>query len=225
MLIVVGRTLLFYVLLLASMRLLGKRQLGDLELSELVVTVLIADIAVSPIVDPELQAMSALVPLAVLFGCEWLLSYVAMKNQRLRAFLFGKPSILIRRGKIDQREMRRNRFTLDELLQELRMQGVLDLSSVEYAILETNGQLCAILRAEDSPATPKQLGIAVRDDGWPTVVISDGVILHDNLRRCGRDEVWLRRTLNEQGYGAPESIFLMTVNDAGAVYISEKEDL
>lgn len=225
MLVGIGRTVLFYVLLLVSMRLLGKRQLGDLELSELVVTVLIADIAVSPIVDPELPVPAALAPLAVLFGCEWLLSYVAMKNQRLRTLLFGKPSILIRRGKIDQQEMRRNRFTLDELLQELRMQGVLDLQSVEYAILETNGQLCAILRAEDSPATPKQLGIAAESDGWPTVVISDGMVLHENLRRCGKDEVWLRRTLNGQGYGAPESIFLMTVNDAGAVYISEKEGL
>ena len=225
LLIGIGRTVLFYVLLLISMRLLGKRQLGDLELSELVVTVLIADIAVSPIVNPEVGVPTALSQLAVLFGCEWLLSWLSMKNQRLRSLLFGKPSILIRRGKIDQQEMRRNRFTLDELLQELRMQGVLDLAEVEYAILETNGQVCAILRAEDSPVTPKQLGIAAEDDGWPTVVISDGVILHENLRRCGRDEAWLRKTLRAQGQAAPESVFLMTVNDAGAVYVSEKEDL
>ena len=223
LLIFMGRTLLFYALLLIAMRLLGKRQLGDLELSELVVTVLIADIAVSPIVNYDVPVRNALSQLAVLFGCEWLLSWLSMKSQRLRTLLFGQPSVLMEHGRICQREMRKNRFTVDELLQELRIQGVLDLQTVDYAILETSGELNVILKAEEQPVTPKQLGITPEDSGWPTVLISDGVIQRQNLRRCGRDEIWLRKTLSRQNGAAPEDIFLLTLDRAGTLYISEKE--
>lgn len=218
-----GRTLLFYVLLLVSMRLLGKRQLGDLELSELVVTVLIADIAVSPIVNDDVPVIHALSQLAVLFGCEWLLSWVSMKHQKLRTLLFGQPSVLMEHGRICQREMRKNRFTVDELLQELRLQGVLDLASVDYAILETSGELNVILKPDQQPVTPAQLGIEAENIGWPTVLISDGVIQTDNLRHSGRDEVWLRKTLKQQGCAAPEDIFLLMLDQTGALYVSEKE--
>lgn len=223
MLVLMGRTLLFYVLLLVSMRLLGKRQLGDLELSELVVTVLIADIAVSPIVNYDVPVRHALSQLAVLFGCEWLLSYLSMKSLRLRTLLFGRPSVLMEHGRICQKEMRKNRFTVDELLQELRLQGVLDLKTVDYAILETSGELNVILRADQQPVTPAQLGIPADDGGWYTVLVSDGRVLEKNLTARGRNDPWLQKALKSLGCSDKKDCFLLLMNDAGELYYSPKE--
>lgn len=223
MLVLMGRTLLFYVLLLVSMRLLGKRQLGDLELSELVVTVLIADIAVSPIVNNEVPVHHALSQLAVLFGCEWLLSWLSMKSLRLRRLLFGRPSVLMEHGRICQKEMRKNRFTVDELLQELRLQGVLDLQTVDYAILETSGELNVILQPDQQPVTPAQLGIPVENSGWYTVLVSDGRVLEKQLTACGRNDQWLQKTLSAYGCSDAGDCFLLLMNDAGETYFSPKE--
>ena len=158
---VLGRTLLVYALLLLAMRLLGKRQLGELELSELVVTVLVADIAVRPIVEEHAPFFRSLAPLLVLFGSEYLISVMSLRSAKLRTLLFGKPSVLIEHGIINQREMRHNRFTLDELMQELRNQGVQDIRAVDYAVLETSGVLNLLLRVSEQPVTPSQLGLTL----------------------------------------------------------------
>ena len=201
--IILWRTLIIYALLLLAMRMLGKRQLGELELSELVVTVLVADIAVRPIQEPNLPLWISLVPLTVLFLCDYAISLLCLKSLKLRMLLFGRPSILIRNGRVDQREMRRNRFTLDELMQELRNQGVQDLGSVNRAILETNGTLNILLTASEQPVTPSMLGLNIQDPGCYTILINDGRTLSENLRKIGRDERWLRDTLHE--YGANSS--------------------
>ena len=119
--------------------------------------------------------------------------------------------------------MRRNRFTVDELLQELRMQGVLDPATVDYAILETNGQICTVLRPEENPVTPKHFNLEVDHPGWPTVLVSDGEIIPQNLTHCGRDERWLRKTLQQQGHPPPEQLFLLLMDEEGGLYVSEKE--
>jgi uncharacterized membrane protein YcaP (DUF421 family) len=134
-----------------SMRLMGKRQLGELELPELVVAVLIADLASHPLQDIGIPLINGLLPIIILFCCETLLSGVAMKHVKLRNLLFGKPCFLIEKGKINQAEMRKNRFTLDELTEELRSGGITDISLVEYAVLETNGQLNSLLFRPNGP--------------------------------------------------------------------------
>ena len=222
--VVLLRTLIVYALLLLAMRLLGKRQLGELELSELVVTVLVADIAVRPILEPEAPLIGSLAPLAVLFGCDYLISVLSLKSVRLRTILFGTPSMLIRHGKVDQRELRRNRFTLDELMQELRKQGVQDLTSVESAVLETSGALNLLLRAEEQPLTPKQLGLEVAEPGYYTILVNDGRTLSENLRRMGRDERWLDRELRARGAKSAREVYLFLLNDAGEICFEMKED-
>ncbi len=134
MAIVIARTLTVYFALLLTMRLMGKRQLGEMELSEFVVAALIADLAAHPLQDMGIPLLNGLVPIAVLFCCEVLIAGLSMRFIRLRSFFFGKPSLLIVKGTINQTEMRRNRFTPDELLQELRSQGVTDIASIEYAL-------------------------------------------------------------------------------------------
>ena len=217
------RTVLIYALLLLAMRLLGKRQLGELELSELVVTVLVADIAVRPIVEENAPFFSSLAPLAVLFGSEYLISLMSLRSAKLRTLLFGKPSILISHGKIDQGEMKRNRFTIDELMQELRNQGVQNIQSVDYAVLETSGSLNLLLKVSEQPVTPSQLGLTLAEPGYATILINDGRTLSGNLRRVGKDERWLQKVLKEQGIRRAQDVYYLQINDAGDVTLQEKD--
>ena len=223
MLMTLLRTALVYALLLLAMRLLGKRQLGELELSELVVTVLVADIAVRPIVEENAPFFSSLAPLAVLFGSEYLISLMSLRSAKLRTLLFGKPSILISHGKIDQGEMKRNRFTIDELMQELRNQGVQDIQSVDYAVLETSGSLNLLLKVSEQPVTPSQLGLTLEEPGYATILINDGRTLSGNLRRVGKDERWLQKVLKEQGIRRAQDVYYLQINDAGDVTLQEKD--
>lgn len=225
MIILFFRTLIVYFTLLGAMRLLGKRQLGEMELSEFVVAALIADMAAHPLQDIGIPLINGLIPILTLFCCEVLISGAALKSVRLRELLFGKPSVLITRGVIDQREMRKNRFTLDELTQELRAQGVTDLSKIEYAILETDGQLNVILFPAETPVTASMLRLPVRDSGYPVVVISDGRILEENLQRSGRDLPWLEKELRERGAESAREVFLLSVNAAGQIYYCAKEPI
>lgn len=223
MAIVLIRTLIIYLALLVTMRLLGKRQLGEMELSEFVVAALIADLAAHPLQDIGIPMINGLVPIVTLFCCELLIAGLSMKHIRLRELLFGKPSMLVERGRINQRELRSNRFTLDELLQELRAKGSLDLSKVEYAILETDGRLTVIPYPAEQPATAAMLHIPTPDGGYPLAVISDGRVLSENLRLCSKDEAWLQNALSERGIRSPREVFLMTVNAADQIYLAGKE--
>ena len=166
MAIILIRTLIIFLALIVAMRLMGKRQLGELELSELVVAVLIADIASIPLQNPSLPLSYGLIPLLVLFCCELIFSGLTYKSIHLRKLLYGRPNFIIERGRIAQQAMHRNRFTLDELTQELRNQGILDIASVEYAVLETNGRLNIILTPEQQPVTAAQMGVDLTALTW-----------------------------------------------------------
>ena len=197
------RTIIIYTALLVSMRLMGKRQLGEMELSEFVVASLIADLASHPLQDVGIPMINGLVPIVTLFCCELLIAGLTLKSVRLRALLFGKPSMLIVRGQISQQEMRANRFTADELMQELRNQGIFDISQVEYAILETDGQLNVI--------------------PFPAIVVNDGRVLDAVLQSTGHDRDWLNRELHRLGFDDAKGVYLMTVNRGGQVYVAGKE--
>ena len=217
------RTIMIYTALLVSMRLMGKRQLGEMELSEFVVASLIADLASHPLQDVGIPMINGLVPIVTLFCCELLIAGLTLKSVRLRALLFGKPSMLIVRGQICQKEMRANRFTADELMQELRNQGIFDISQVEYAVLETDGQLNVIPYPAELPPTARQLGVAVEDGGFPAIVVNDGRVLDQVLQSTGHDREWLYQELRRLGYDDAGAIYLMTVNRGGQVYVAGKE--
>lgn len=223
MAIVLVRTLVIYFALLITMRLLGKRQLGEMELSEFVLAALIADLAAHPLQDIGIPLINGLVPILTLFCCEVLISGATLKSVRLRSLFFGRPSVLILRGKVIQRELRKNRFSLDELMQELRNQGVLDISKIEYGILETDGRLNVILYASESPVTPAMLNIETSRDAYPAIIINDGHVMETNLRHLGRDMNWLTKQLNERGVHSPSDVFLMTLNKIGQIYYAAKE--
>ena len=222
MAIILIRTLIIFLALIVAMRLMGKRQLGELELSELVVAVLIADIASIPLQNPSLPL--SYIPLLVLFCCELIFSGLTYKSIHLRKLLYGRPNFIIERGRIAQQAMHRNRFTLDELIEELRSQGVTDLTSVKYAVLETDGQLSVLLYPDEQPATPKQLGKPVKDDTFlPHIFINDGRVMGENLSLAGLDAAWLDKTVRAQGYHAPSEIFLLSLDGAGKILCIGKD--
>ena len=223
MAIVLVRTLIIYFSLLLAMRLLGKRQLGEMELSEFVVAALIADLAAHPLQDMGIPLINGLVPILVLFCCEVIIAGLSLKSIRLRALIFGKPSLLIVHGRILQREMFKNRFTADELMQELRAQGITDLSRIEYGVLETNGKLNVIPYPSERPATAAQLKLDAGRGGYPSIVISDGRVLEENLRHLGFDRNWLQKQLQEKGARSPAQVFLMTATETGQIYYAAKE--
>lgn len=224
MAIVFFRTLIVYFSLLAAMRLMGKRQLGEMELSEFIVAALIADLASHPLQDIGIPMLNGLIPIFTLFCLEVVISGVSLRHVRLRGILYGRPSVIISHGKIRQSEMRKNRFTLDELTQELRNQSILDIATIEYAILETNGQLNIVLQPADRPATAGQLGIAAPDTGYPTIVINDGRVLSENLARAGYNDAWLQKQLNAAKIASPQKVYLMTVDGTGGIYVAPMEE-
>ncbi len=223
MAIITVRTLIVFLCIYAAMRLMGKRQLGELEPSELVVAVLITDMAAHPLQDIGIPLLNGLLPIAILLSCELLISWLGLKSSRFRALCFGRPSILMRDGRIRMEELRRNRFSLDELCEELRGKGVTDLSTVRCAVLETDGTLNVLLRAESQPATPAQLGQTVPDGGLPVTLVADGKVSRENLRLLKKDDAWLLRVLQDHGYRSPAQICYMNVDESGRYFIQEKE--
>ena len=222
MIIIFVRTLIVYAALLVCLRLLGKRQLGEMELSEFIVASLIADVASNPLQDIGMPLLNGLIPVVTLFCCELAISTLTMRSIRLRAFLFGKPSLLIDHGRILQKEMGKNRFTLDELLQELRALGVRDIATIEYAFLETNGKLSVLQYESETPPSAAALNVSVENCGFPRILISDGRLISENLRKSGFEEKWLMKQIQPYG-GKIADIFLLTVDDAARVYCVRKE--
>lgn len=221
--IIFFRTLIIYVALLFAMRLMGKRQLGELELSELVITVLISDIAAHPLQDIGIPLMNGVLPIAILFCCELIIAGVIVKSNKAKEFLCGKPSLLIVDGVIDQKEMKKNRVSLDELAEVLRGQSVLDISLIKYAILETDGRVNVFLFPAERPATARQVGAQTADNGYPMLLINNGKIVQKNLELCGKDTTWLERELRKHHVKSVKEVYLMSMNTAEQIYFVRME--
>lgn len=218
-----ARTVILYLLLIAGIRLMGKRQVGELEPTELVLAMLLSDLAAVPMQDFGLPLLYGVVPIITLLCLTMLLSVATMRSVRLRAILCGKPSIVVQDGQLRQREMKKVRMTVDELLEELRLQGVTDLASVKYAILETSGQVSVLLDQNCQPATPQQLGLQVQAARLPVVLISDGRVLEQNLTFLGFDRTWLARELRRRGAASPKDVFLLTADRDGTIHYAPRE--
>ena len=218
-----ARTVILYTIIIAGIRLMGKRQVGELEPSELVLSLIIADLASVPMQDYGIPLLAGVVPILTLLSLTMVISVLTMKSPALRTVLCGRPSVIISNGKLDQREMARNRLTADELLEELRCQGYCDLSAVHFAILETNGRLSVLPYAAQKPPAAQSLGLSPEEPGLALPVISDGRLLEDNLKLRGYDRNWLEKRLAEHGLHRQSEVFLMTVDLLGTVVVIKKE--
>ena len=217
------RTIILYAFIIIGIRLMGKRQVGELEPSELVLALLIADLAAVPMQDFGIPLLTGLIPILTLLCLTMALSVLTMRSVRFRAVLCGRPSVIVENGKLRQSEMKKNRFTLDELMEELRMQGITDLSTVKYAILETNGQLSVLPYTAQQPVTAQQMGLTPQEPGLPMVIINDGRLITRSLYSRGLNEEWLEKQLRQHHVKGTQDVFLLTVDEENRVYLSKKE--
>ena len=201
---------------------MGKRQIGQMEPSEFVVSMMVANLATIPMEDDGIALFAGFVPIATILGAELVLSHLNLKNTRLRRLLCGKPVILIENGTIMQQNLRKARISLDELTGHLREKDVLDIQSVQYAILETNGNLSVFPYPKEKPASARDAGIKVRQQFLPVTIVSDGELMEHNLKLAKKDRVWLRKIL-EENHADLESTWLLTVDGANHVTFLRKE--
>lgn len=214
MITVFARTLLIYIILVASMRLMGKRQVGELQLSELIITIMLSDLASTPIYETDIPFSYAVIPILLLLSVEVILSFIILHCPRLKNFLGGKPSFIIRKGVLDQKELSRQRMCLSELIGSLRQQGISDIGNVEYAILEENGKLSVFEKADQKPPSACDLGISPAETGIAHALIIDRKIIDRNLKSAGWTRNKLEDRLKEMGK-RPEDILLFSVDDFG----------
>lgn len=208
------RTAILYLVLIAVVRLMGKRQVGQMEPSELVVAMLVADLASIPMQDEGLPLFSGVVPILTVLGLELVLSALSACSIRLRRLLCGKPLILIENGHLLQENLRKTRITVDELTGHLRLKDVLDLSTVQYAILETSGDLSVFLFPEHRPASAGEAKVNTQPQGLPVSIIEEGKLLKQNLSHAQKDLAWVQNVLNNQKSTIKDT-FLLTVDENG----------
>ncbi len=222
MIIAYIRTVILYLVLVLVIRLMGKRQLGQMEPSEFVVTMLAANLVSIPMQDSGIPILSGLVPILTVLSLELILSTLSLRSLKFRRILCGKPVILIENGRILQENLLRTRVTLDELTGQLRKKDVLDISCVQYAILETDGNLSVFPYPKEMPASAKDAGIQAKKQYLPVTVISDGQLLHENLSLIGKDESWVFHQLDARR-AELKDVWLMTADKAGHIRFYRKE--
>ena len=217
------RTGFLYLLLILTVRLMGKRQVGQMEPSEFVVTMLVANLAAIPMQDGGIPLYSGVVPILTVLGAELLLSVISLRSIRFRRLLCGKPVILIENGRILRENLKKTRVTLDELSGHLREKEVLDPRAVQYAILETNGNLSVFPYPKEKPASARDAGVQVRRQYLPITVISDGHLLQENLALAGKDAAWLQRVLKEHRSTLADT-WLLTVDGGDHILWYPREE-
>ena len=219
---IVLRTAILYAFVIFAIRIMGKRQVGDLQPSELVITILISEIAAIPIQDPNQPILSGIIAIFVLIIIEVVISILAMKFLKFRKFVYGDSAIVIQDGKLDQKMMKKLRITVSDLVEVLRVQNNFDISQVDYANLETNGNLSVILKPGNRNATADNLLKIQSSDGLQCLLINDGRIIKDSLKTIGKSREEIETILEDQGYSVKD-IFLMTGDKYGHYNIIEKE--
>ena len=216
------RTLLIYFMILVGMRLMGKREIGELTPIDLVVSLMIAELGVLIIEDKNIGLVKGIIPIFTLVGVEMLISYLSLKNDVIRKLVNGTPSVLIKNGEIMKEEMRRNRYTTHDLLTQLREKDIFNISDVEFAVLETSGELTVIPKSQKRNLTPEDLGLETEYEGLPIVLIEDGSINYNALEEVNLDKQWLTTELKKRMIADISEVLILAIETNGNLYLSTK---
>ncbi len=206
MLVLVIRTLILYLLVVAAIRIMGKRQIGELQPSELVIAIMISDLASVPMQAIDIPLLTGIVPVLTLLVWEVVMSFVSLKSKRMRRYITGEPSIVVYNGHINEQELKKLRFNLNDLMEQLRISGCPDISNVQAAVLETNGQLSVLEKKKDA------------SEGLPYFLISDGEVNKNELQRAGKNMKWLRDNIQ----GSLDEVFSAMLDAEGQLHIQKK---
>lgn len=221
MLVIFLRSIVLYIIVLIVMRLMGKREIGQLQPFELAISIMIADLASTPMADAGIPISNGIIPILALLVMHLIISMFNIKSIRAREILCGKPSILIYRGRIDEKMLRKERFTINELEERLRGNNVVNIGDVEYAILETSGQITVIQKPEKKTPTVEDLGINIEYEGLAYDLVIDGKVMYDNLKILKKDYEWLKKQVEKFGI-KPEQALIATIDGKGNFFCQEK---
>jgi uncharacterized membrane protein YcaP (DUF421 family) len=223
MIIVVVRTLILYLLVVVALRLMGKREIGQLQPFELVVILMISDLAAIPSENVGIPLLSGIIPILVLLLSSLTLAWITLKSEKARTIVCGTPSILIERGRILEKELTKNNYNLTDLLEELRLKNVPNIADVEFAVLETNGQLSVFPKSQKRPTIPEDFHITTKFEGLPLTIISDGKLNSKNLQQGNKDLPWLKVELKKQTIDKIEDVLLASLDSSGILFVQAKE--
>ena len=218
------RTLIIYIMLIAVLRFMGKRQIGQMQLSELITALLLSELASQPLTDADIPIIYAVIPIFLLVSVEVIMSYLSTKSNIMKKILDSTPSIIIRKGQIDQREMLRMRMSMEELMGELRLKGISAVNEVDYAILEQNGQISVLTNDKNSPLKQKDMNIGGDGSGIEHMLIVDGHISDYEMQVTGKTKEWILGEMKKRRIVDIGDIFLMTVDDKENTVVIRKEE-
>lgn len=224
MLVTLARALILYVLIIVCMRIMGKRQLGELQPTELVITILLSEIAAIPMQDNALPLGNSIVAVLLLVGLEIFNSIIVLKSSGCRSILQGNSLVVIRDGVIDQRQLKRLRFTMDDLFDQLRQKDVFDINDVRYAIVETNGQLSVMLKPEKETVTAEMAELPNKTKGLLCMVINDGKFLKRSFAECDMNEEKLYEILEKEGMDIEEILFMVADREGNYTIVKRDEN-
>ena len=224
MLIIFFRAIVLYILVLIVMRLMGKREIGQLQPFELAIAIMIADLASIPMTDTGVPISNGIVPILGLLFMHLLISIINLKSMKAREIICGKPRILIYRGKIDEDALKKERFTLNELQERLRDKNIVNIFDVEYAILETSGQISVIEKSNKRYTIPEDFGIIPEYEGIPYDLVVDGKVMTKNLKKLKKDYKWLESEVLKFGY-KPDQALLVTIDGKGQIFSQKKSTI
>jgi len=221
-LIVFARAVILFLIVMIVIRVMGKRQIGELQPYELVLAIMIAELAAVPMENREIPLLHGIIPILTLLLLQVGITFISLKNDKLRGIITGSPSILIENGKIIESELKKLRYNLSDLLEQMRLKNFHNIADVEYAILETSGQLSIIPKSQKRPIIPEDLNIPTSYEGLTLPVIMDGKIKLDNLQKLNLDAVWLNSELNKFGINSTVEVLLASLDTKGELYIQKK---
>ena len=222
MLITFFRSIVLYIIVLIVMRLMGKREIGQLQPFELAISIMIADLASIPMTEIGIPIFNGIIPILGLLVMHLIISVINLKSLKAREIICGKPSILIYRGKIDEKALKKERFTINELEERLRGNNVVNLGDVEYAILETSGQVTVIQKPEKRNTIPEDFNITPEYEGIPYDLVVDGKVMNKNLKLVGKNYNWLKKQVEKFGI-KPEEALVVTIDGKGQIFCQKKE--
>ena len=222
MILIFFRSIFLYSLVLLVMRFMGKREIGQMQPFELVIAIMIADLASTPMSEIGIPIVYGVIPIFGLLFMHIIISILNIKSIRIREIICGKPRILVNKGVIDEKALIKENFTINELQERLRGSNVVNLGDVEYAILETNGQVTVVQKASKRATIPEDFGITPEYEGIPYDLVIDGVIMKDNLKQIGKNEIWLKKEVNKFGF-EPNDALVVTIDGKGQIFCQKKE--
>lgn len=222
MITIILRVLIIYILVLFVFRLMGKRQLGQMQPFEFVLTLIIADLATIPMAEISVPLLNGIVPLLTLVVFHFALTVFTRKSNTFSRVISGKPVIIINPDGIDYEALKKLNITIDDLFEAIRTQGFFNINEVQYAIMETNGEVSVMPKAESTPLTSQDMKIKKEEPSLPITIISEGKFMPDNMKLVNKEKEFFMNILKKENVSGVKNVILLTINKQGEIFLQEK---